>query len=254
MKQAVLTVIRRPELQWLKQVAFFLRGVLYLGTRFKCPVCGWRMRAFVDREGIFNSNHDGYCPRCNAKARHRRLWLFLDANTHLFTDQHELLEVAPWSALGQRLQKFSNLRYTGLDLDPDAACATVAGDLQSVPLDSGSFDAILCIHVLEHVDDDRAAMREIQRLLKPQGWAIVSVPLLLDETTREDPTITSPADRERVFGEKDHVRYYGTDFQGRLEAAGLQVKVNWASSIPDTTRSRYGLRDDENLFVCRSKP
>jgi SAM-dependent methyltransferase len=104
---------------------------------------------------------------------------------------------------------------------------------------------------LEHIEDDRQAMRELFRVLKPGGWAIVSVPLKLDGLTYEDPTVTDPEDRLRAFGERSHVRLYGLDLEDRLREVGFAVRLDWASEIPLETRRRFGLRDDENLLLCR---
>ncbi len=109
------------------------------------------------------------------------------------------------------------------------------------------------MHVLEHVKNDRDAISELFRVLKPGAWAIVSVPLLLDEVTREDPAVTSPEDRKRLFGEASHVRYYGTDFIDRLRAAGFEVRLDPGRSVSADARAQFGLRDDENIFHC-TKP
>lgn len=112
-------------------------------------------------------------------------------------------------------------------------------------------DAVICVHVLEHIRDDRAAIGEIYRLLQPGGWALISVPIRLDGPTYEDPSIVSPAAREAAFGETNHVRLYGLDLVDRLEDAGFDVSVDLASAVSETTRQRYGFLDDENIFMCR---
>jgi hypothetical protein len=93
-------------------------------------------------------------------------------------------------------------------------------------------------------------MEEICRVLKPGGWAIVTVPLLSDEPTREDPSVTSPEEREKMFGEKGHVRFYGMDIRDRLEAAGFRVSLEPAENIDKNILRRHGLRLDENIFFC----
>jgi len=138
-----------------------------------------------------------------------------------------------------------------LDLERRGPHVTVVGDVTRIPLSTGSLDAALCTHTLEHVEEDRAAMRELHRVLKPGAWAIVSVPLRSDGPTYEDPTLTDPHDREREFGERGHVRFYGLDIEDRLKEAGFSVELDRADQVPDATRRRFGLRDDENLFICR---
>jgi ubiquinone/menaquinone biosynthesis C-methylase UbiE len=90
-------------------------------------------------------------------------------------------------------------------------------DITDIQYPDNTFDVIYCSHVLEHVPDDRKAMREFARVLKPEGWAVFMVSLS-EEHTIEDPSITSPAERERLFGQHDHVRRYGPDFKDRLDS------------------------------------
>jgi ubiquinone/menaquinone biosynthesis C-methylase UbiE len=114
-----------------------------------------------------------------------------------------------------------------------------------------SFDAVLCNHVLEHVPDDRKALGEIFRVLKPGGWAILMVPLSSRAETDEDPTVVDPKERERRFGQDDHVRLYGQDYQARLEAAGFHVTMDhFARSLSDQDLRRYVLDANEVIPLC----
>lgn len=235
----------------VKRAVLLLRGVLFLGWKYRCPCCGWHLRGFAGQWGMLASNPDGYCPRCNAKARHRRLWLYLEEHTDLLERPGRVLEIAPWWALSRRLRKRGNLSFIGLDLAARGPHVSVVGDAARIPLDDDCIDSALCIHTLEHIEHDQRAMSELFRVLKPGGWAVVSVPLKLDRPTHEDPTITDPGQREREFGERSHVRFYGLDIQDRLKDAGFTVLVDWAREIPHEVRTRFGLRDDENLFLCR---
>src|SRR5205085_3135557 len=123
---------------------------------------------------------------------------------------------APEWALRQRLRRLEHLRYVTADLcAPDVDLHV---DITALSLEDASFDAVICSHVLEHVPDDEVAMRELRRITAPGGWCLVMVPLdLAREHTHEDPSITEPRDRLRVFGQADHVRFYGPDILGRLE-------------------------------------
>jgi SAM-dependent methyltransferase len=161
-----------------------------------------------------------------------------------------VLDVAPWWSFGRNLSKAKNIQYVGVDLDPRTPFVSVAGNLTQLPIASSYFDAVICIHVLEHVDNDRQAMKEIYRVVKPGGWAIVTVPILPDEPTREDPSVTLPEEREKLFGEKGHVRFYGIDIRDRLEAAGFHVTIERADNIDESSRQKHGLRPDENIFFC----
>lgn len=162
-----------------------------------------------------------------------------------------LLHFAPENALARRLSALPRVEYVTADLDPGAAM--VAADITALPFADSSFDAILCIHVLEHVDDDRAAMRELRRVLAPGGFAIVMVPLDLDRAeTYEDASVVSPEDRRREFWQSDHVRLYGRDLAERLRAAGFEVDVDeWVRQLPADAPARYGLFPQEDMYVCR---
>lgn len=244
----------RSDLRWIRRGVLFARGLWHFGRRFECPCCGWTFRHFVDKSAFFRTTTDSCCPRCNSKARHRRDWLFLRDELSFFDKEHAVLEIAPWWSFGRAFTRAGKLRYFAIDVNPHAPFVDEKGDVAEIPLPDAQFDAVLCIHVLEHVEDDRKALGEIFRVLKPGGWALITVPLLLDEPTREDPSITSPEDRKRVFGEKSHVRYYGPDIEDRLRQAGFEIRFEPAAAIPKEDVARYGLRRDENIWLCTRPP
>ncbi|MFP3913599.1 MAG: class I SAM-dependent methyltransferase [Actinomycetota bacterium] len=227
-----------------------VRALPFLGRRYVCPCCGWHLRAFTRGGFSLRGRRKGYCPRCNAKARHRRLWLYLEDRTNLFTDRLAVLHVSPKYAVSRRLVRMANLNYVAGDI-VHRPHASMRMDLTAVPVTDGSFDAVICVHVLEHIEDDRAAISEIHRVLKPGGWALISVPIRPDRPTYEDATIVTAAAREAAFGETTHVRLYGFDLRDRLSSAGFDVSVDFGSEIDDATRKRFGLLDDENIFMCR---
>lgn len=103
-------------------------------------------------------------------------------------------------------------------------------DITQIDFPDNSFDVIYCSHVLEHVVDDRQAMQEFYRVLRPGGWAVLLVPITADQTF-EDPAIVSPQDRLQMFGQADHVRRYGPDFVDRLKDAGFEVRVIRVSDL-----------------------
>jgi SAM-dependent methyltransferase len=227
-----------------------LRALLFLGNNYTCPCCGWRLRAFTHGGSSLRIRPLGYCPRCNSKARHRRWWLFLEQETNLFRDQLRLFHVSPNYCLSRRFSALPNIDYVGVDHNNHRNIC-IKMNLPATPLPPESFDAIICMHVLEHIPEDRQAIRELYRILKPGGWAGISMPVRLDQKTYEDPTITSPEERERAFGETVHVRYYGYDVVDRLEEVGFQVRMYPGKDVDRASRQRYGLRDDENIFFCR---
>jgi predicted SAM-dependent methyltransferase len=240
---------RFSKIRRVVDVFLAVRALLFVGTKYHCPCCAWNLRAFTHGGGSLQVRYHGYCPRCNAKARHRRDWLFLEEHTNLFATPLRLLHVAPKYSLSRRFVRMKHIEYIGVDIF-DRPNVNTRMNIDAVSFSSNTFDAIICIHVLEHVLEDRKAMRELYRVLKPGGWALISVPLRLDQRTFEDSTITSPAERMRAFGENDHVRLYGYDLVDRLEESGFQVKLNHAEDIPKDSINKYGLLEDENILFC----
>lgn len=189
------------------------------------------------------------CPHCGALERHRFTALLLRHWPGIVGDN--TLDVAPAQCLLELLQGSSN-RYVAMDADPTADDRNVSlvASLTKVPLPSRSQHLILCSHVLEHIPDDSAAMVEIGRLLKPGGLALIQVPLRAGEQTEEDFNAT-PEERAKRFGQSDHVRYYGWDFDHRLRENGLHsVVITPRDFFPQSAISALGLIADEPLWVC----
>ena len=127
----------------------------------------------------------------------------------------------------------------------------IHGDILALPFRSGCFDLIVCYHVLEHVPDDRHAMRVLRRVLSDTGTLFVHVPIEGGCYTVEDPSITDPVARLRAFGQSDHVRMYGRDFVDRLVEAGFNVNIHhYAASLPPQVVRRYGLLSDDLIYAC----
>lgn len=161
-----------------------------------------------------------------------------------------MLHFAPEIALERRFRSMVGAGYVSADLENSRAM--VAIDVTAIPYPDASFDIIYCSHVLEHVTDDRLAMRELRRVLASGGWAILNVPIR-GETTYEDPAITTPEGREKAYGQWDHVRYYGRDYVDRLRASGFDVQIVTTSDlVTDEERTRLGLTPAAGeIFFCR---
>jgi predicted SAM-dependent methyltransferase len=191
------------------------------------------------------------CPHCGARDRQRYLWLYLERKTNLRVDRLRVLHFAPERIFEQWLGSLPNLDYVSTDLERPRAM--VKADITELPFPDESFDVILCSHVLEHVVEDRKAMQELYRVLRADGWALVLVPIDFSRRdTFEDPAVVAPADRERLFGQADHVRRYGRDFTARLEEAGFTVRVeDYRSELGEARARRYGLRPRRpDLHLC----
>lgn len=185
--------------------------------------------------------------------RHRLIWLFLQQH-YLLTSRSplRLLHIAPEPALAAKIRTIAHIRYTSADLHDPRAMEKM--DISDIRHADGTFDAVLCSHVLEHVADDRKAMRELHRVLAPGGWALILAPAREGLTlTIEDLTIEDPGERERRFGQHDHVRIYSlTDLTQRLRDAGFEVE-SYVTDQVATSRDiqRLGLSPRERLWMCR---
>ena len=235
---------------WIYYAKLRVLSIFYWGKRVQCPICEQRFRKFIPFGNRFKHRANALCPHCLALERHRLLWLYLQKKTNFFQAPLKVLHVAPEICFIPRFRKLPNLDYVTADLE--SSLAAVKMDLHAIPFSPESFDVVLCSHVLEHVKDDQQCMQEIYNVLKPHGWAILQVPIdwSLDKTY-EDPSITSPIEREKAFGQKDHLRQYGKDYLDRLAKAGFHVKLDdFLQTLAPTLISRFALPRDEKLVVC----
>jgi SAM-dependent methyltransferase len=133
---------------------------------------------------------------------------------------------------------------------------TIDIDISQINHPDNMFDALLCCHVLEHVPDDRQAIRELYRVLKPGGWAILQVPIDYGKVvTFEDNRITSPAEREKYFGQNDHLRLYGRDYPQRLEKAGFKVEcIDFCNTFTEQEKQKFGLDGKDGIiYFCKKQ-
>ena len=217
----------------------------YLRTpRMTCSVC--------DYAGSFQAV--GYpprpaarCPRCASEERHRLLVLVQERH-HIMDTGAQVLHFAPELSVGRYLRhRFPN--YTTADLFRDDVDLNI--DIEAIAQPDGSYDAIVCSHVLEHVND-RAALREIHRVLRPGGQLLAMIPVIEGwESTYENSDVATPEARALHFGQDDHVRYYGRDVRERFTEAGF-VLEEYASEPAECLE--FGLARGERLFVARKPP
>ena len=220
-------------------------------NRRYCPVCRMPIKKFVEF-GIVQKREDAKCIRCGALERHRLVWLYFKRMTDLFDGcPKNMLHVAPERAFENLLKCHLSSGYLTADLHNSRAMIRM--DITNIGYADETFDVIYCSHVLEHVPDDRRAIRELHRVLKSNGWAVLLVPITADRTF-EDPSITDPTDRLRLFGHKGHLRRYGPDFVERLKEAGFKVKVTAASDfLAEEEIVRMGITDAAGEIYCCTK-
>ncbi len=244
-QQAPLDV--QEELRQVKQeVAALRESVAQLEKRKLCPVCMTELAAFAPK----GRRKFARCTTCGAYERHRMIWLYLQNQTELLRKPTRLLHFAPEAGLRQRIKKYKLISYTTATYDPEKPDEGV--NIQQLPYADASFDMVYCSHVLEHVPDDGKALRELFRVLAPGGLAVIMVPVREIPTTYEDPTITSPEERTKHFGQSDHLRVYGLDFPDRVRAAGFDLTTEYpADRFSPEDQVRYGIHTGEPVFAAR---
>ncbi|MEM7726991.1 MAG: class I SAM-dependent methyltransferase [Cyanobacteria bacterium P01_A01_bin.45] len=221
------------------------RRFKYAGEKVTCPLCENNFNSWVSDPEI------GSCPACDSESRHRLLWLFLQERSEIFHRTYKLLHFAPEDCLIAKFKNLSNVEYTTADIS--APKVDVHTDIVNLIFEDNSFDGIICSHVLEHIPYDTVAMKELFRVLVPDGIAYIQVPYRRFQKTDENIDITDPIERKKRFGQFDHVRVYGTDLKQRLESVGFEVSEEYFTpSFTAQEQKKYGLWDD--VIFCCKKP
>ena len=225
-------------LKYARKSALRLFGARYPRN---CTICGYSGRFYSYG---FPLAADVLCPSCLSMERHRALAIC--ANEEPIFEGKDVLHFAPEPGLTAFIRGKGVRSYKTCDLYKSDVDLRI--NICDIDLPDQSFDLVLCLHVLEHVPDDRKAMAELRRILRPSGMAIVMVPIEegLDETY-ENPSIVSEADRLIHFGQEDHVRFYGRDLRDRLREAKFSIR-EWVSKEPYVLK--HGLRRGERIFLC----
>ncbi|MBQ4133077.1 MAG: class I SAM-dependent methyltransferase [Desulfovibrionaceae bacterium] len=214
----------------------------FIGNKRHCNICGFRFAAF-ESYGVVP--RECRCPVCKSMERQRHLYIHLLSIFPMLKDKN-ILHFAPEKCFRYMFAQ-SEARY--FDCDIDARKATYQVDITNISFDDAFFDYIICVHVLEHIIDDLRAMRELFRVLAPGGKAFLSVPLYSE--LYEDYSITDPQEREKAFGQKDHVRKYDLKtFCARLKQAGFSVSTLDAHYFPLPLREEALLR---GIFILAEK-
>lgn len=256
MRKIIKYFVRKIPREQLIRFSFLFSkiiSVFYLGNKVSCPICEGKFRKFLPYGNKGDVNR--LCPRCLSLERHRLLWLYLKNKTNFFDANLKVLHVAPEQPYLKRFKKLKSLDYTTADLV--SPIADVKLDIQDIPFEDNTFDIVICNHVLEHVDDDIKAMKEFYRILKKGGRAFLHVPIDVNrDKTYEDTTITGSVEREKHFGQYDHLRVHGLDYPQRLESVGFTVlQDKYFYDLDKETVERFRLRrsGEEIIYLAIKK-
>lgn len=205
-----------------------------------CNICGYvgHFKTFG-----FPFRLDARCPQCQSLERHRLIKLWFDENKGRMTSK-SALHFAPEPAVTRFVKPLVS-KYLTTDLDP--SLGEVVLNIEAIDMPDNSFDLIICSHVLEHVDDAKA-LREMHRILRPEGIALLMTPVIEGwRETYEDSAIVSQQDRALHYGQRDHVRYFGSDIRSRITAAGFKLSEYTAV---EPYVHKYALTRGEKVFVA----
>ena len=227
--------------------------IIFRGKKYTDPIDDSNYSKFLSY-GYKTVRKNALCPGTLSLERHRLLWLYLDKETDFLNSNLKVLHVAPEQVFYKKFKKLKNWEYFTFDLN--SPIADIKGDLTSTNFKDESFDLIICNHVLEHIEDDKSALDEMYRILKYNGISILQVPINVKrENTFEDLSIKSKIQREKYFGQYDHVREYGLDFKDRVEQAGFKVEmINYSEKISENLVIKYGLMKDDLIPIGKKLP
>ncbi|MCD4652242.1 MAG: class I SAM-dependent methyltransferase [Candidatus Cloacimonetes bacterium] len=262
-KKAIRSFVPYSVYSKIPDFLLYLKSIKYVGNRYECPYCKGKFDRFIaaglkipiiEEKQIIGAGyrHNVICPRCLSSDRSRHLYLFFKyEKADIFKKKMRILHVAPEKSLRKYLLSQPDITYVSADLD--SPIADVKMDITNIQYDENSFDMVICNHVLEHVPNDKKAMLELYRVLKPGGISILQVPISkILEKTFEDFEVVEPEDRAKVFGQKDHVRIYGKDYRSKLESVGFDVfSYSFMDEHTREEAAKYCLINDERIIYCQ---
>lgn len=218
-----------------------LRSVVALthqGNNHECNICNFQMSHF-----IILDNGNRLCPKCGSLPRTRRLWQILEKNL----EGKEILHFSPSKSLDEKIREVNTQKYVTTDYE-DEFEADEKYDIQDITVADNSFDIVVCFHVLEHIPDEKKAMSELNRVLKPGGVCYIQTPFKKGNIY-EDDRIKTPEARLKHFGQADHLRVYSAiGLKSRLEEAGFGVKIKKYSELKD---NRFGFKETEKVILAK---
>ncbi|MFK8058069.1 MAG: methyltransferase domain-containing protein [Saprospiraceae bacterium] len=247
--EGIRIFFRRVNWKW----QYFVQTTLQTptGKSVYCPIAKQEFKAYAKIGNALITPSNG------ARGRQRLVWHYLEHDQKIFSKKISLLHTAPELSFFKIFKNAANIDYTAGDKMMDGysnQSGILNIDLTDLKFEDSKFDYLLSNHVLEHIPDDKKAMSEIYRVLKPGGTAVITVPI--NETfteTYENPNVKTAEERIKHFGQWDHVRWYSTDIKERLEAVGFEVElVRYANQFSTEDFNKFGFKN--NIIVRATRP
>lgn len=235
-KRFILNIVPKYILFKYEYSFRYFNYLFFIGNKYECNLCDKNLSNFI------LLNNDRLCPRCGSLGRTRRLWQIL--KDEFLHEGIKILDFSPSRSI-YRVMK-DNPNYLSSDLSGEFL-SKVAFDITKIDAENESYDLIICYHILEHIEDDIQGMKELLRILKQGGICIIQTPFKVGEIF-EDYSIKSPKEREKHFGQDDHVRIYSVEgLKDRLEHAGFHVTIK---HFVNDYENLYGFSKDETILIC----
>lgn len=246
-----------------------LLAFLYKGSKYHCPICGNAYRKMLPggfENEVFKKykiigagrRENAVCPRCFSTDRDRLVFLYFRDFTDVFEKKYTVLHIAPEGSLRAFFLNRTSTNYTAGFKNPQAYRGYYYDqvkqhiDITATEFPDNHYDVIICNHVLEHIEDDLKAMREIFRIMKPEGFGILQVPIAMElNHSIEGLPAPTPADRLRLYGQEDHVRIYGLDYFERLQSVGFKVNQFMLYQHNPEKYKFYAINPEEPVIIVK---
>ena len=226
---------------FIKKNERFLRrfiSLFYMGNKYQCNICDFKMSSFVVLK-----NRDKLCPNCGSRSRTRRLWSLLEDKI----DGQKILHFSPSKSIKQKIESIKSIDYTSTDYAGEFQ-ASKKLNIEAIEESDNSYDLVICYHILEHIPNDLQAMKELYRILIPNGICFIQTPFKSGDIY-ENESIKTEEERLQHFGQKDHLRIYSVKgLMDRLESVGFDLQLLKYEEIEG---NKYGFNPNENIIKAR---
>ncbi len=247
----------------------FIKNLFSKEKSIDCSICGNREKEYLPLSDFYRENMEKYgykyfyqgemtahqtyqCSVCGASDRERLYAYWLKQKLEKQVGL-KMIHFAPEHTLSNWIKQNYKFKYETADLMMEGVDHKV--DMLDMPFEDTSFDAFICSHVLEHVDDDKKAVSELYRILKPNGWGILMAPVCTAIThTQEDKSHTTEEERWRYYGQNDHVRLYSHDgFVEAISSSGFKVYQLGIEHFGKQIFKKLGLKESSILYIVEKK-
>jgi predicted SAM-dependent methyltransferase len=252
-------LMRLIPVKYRMSIRKFFRLKRNKGSNRYCVICESKLKEFLpvyfdnpDINSPYITRENARCPVCGSIERYRLIYIYLKNKTNIFDPPlKKVLHTAPELLLTEKLSINKNIDYISSDINPRKTGAMLRIDLTDIKISDNTFDVIISSHVLEHIVNDKKALSELFRVLKPGGWAMIIVPIIAEKTFMI-PDLENEKDRFKFYGKEDHVRGYGLDFKELLQNIGFVVSVvNYTEELNDKEIQYLGLLKDDLIYYCK---